>query len=139
MPFRCQQNWILFEFVFGGLEDFLRMFLFIQAKLFLGNFVFWMEWCWIYNLDKCNKSKNGRQKKKSYLSNLKLQIFFKSNYFYCTYLKVRQSRNNYFNTTFPPKKERTNSTLLLNMKSQVDLFSFGFWRHQKEISKLTDF
>ena len=41
-------------------------------------------------------------------------------------LKVRQIRNDFFKPTFLPKKERTNSTLLL-----VDLFSFVFWKKVK--------
>ena len=41
-------------------------------------------------------------------------------------LKVRQIRNDFFNPTFLPKNERTNSTLLL-----VDLFSFVFWKKVK--------
>ena len=46
----------------------------------------------------------------------------------CKYLKVRQSRNDFFKPTFPPKNEQTNSTLLHTMKPQVDLLSFIFWR-----------
>ena len=41
-------------------------------------------------------------------------------------LKVRQSRNDFFKPTFPPKTERTNSILLL-----WDLFLFVFWRKLK--------
>ena len=51
-------------------------------------------------------------------------------------LKVRQIRNDYFKPTFLPKKELTNSTLLL-----VHLFLFVFWKKlktPKDISKLTD-
>ena len=55
-------------------------------------------------------------------------------------LKVRQSRNDFFKPTLPPKNERRNSTLLL-WKLRLTCFrSFfgGNWRHQKDISKLTD-
>ena len=41
-------------------------------------------------------------------------------------LKVRQIQNDFFRTTFLPKNEQTNSTLLL-----VDLFSFIFWKKVK--------
>ena len=43
-------------------------------------------------------------------------------------VKVRQSRNDFFMPTFPPKNKRTNST---TMKPQVDLFSFVFWKKWK--------
>ena len=59
MSFKCHLNASKIEFclnfVLGGLEDFLRMFLFIQAKLYLRNSIFWMELYLIYNLDKCDK------------------------------------------------------------------------------------
>ena len=45
---------------------------------------------------------------------------------YLFMLKVRQIRNDFFNLTFPPKNEQTNSTLLL-----VDLFLFVFWKKVK--------
>ena len=44
-------------------------------------------------------------------------------------LKIRQSRNDFFKLTFPPKNEQKDSTLLL-MIPQVDLFSF-FWKKLK--------
>ena len=54
-----------------------------------------------------------------------------------TKLKVRQSRNDFFKPTFPPKNEKTNSTLLLwNLRSTC--FHLFFGRHQKDISKWTD-
>ena len=55
-------------------------------------------------------------------------------------LKIRQSRNDFFKPMFPPKNKRTNSTLLLwNLRSTCfRLFFGGNWRHQKDISKLTD-
>ena len=55
-------------------------------------------------------------------------------------LKVRQSRNDFFKPTFLPKNERTNSTLLLwNLRLTCFHSFFGRnWRHQKDISKLTD-
>ena len=46
-------------------------------------------------------------------------------------LKVRQSRNDFFKLMFPTKNEQTNSTKYTNMKPQVDLFSFVFWRKLK--------
>ena len=46
---------------------------------------------------------------------------------FCFLLKVRQSRNDFFKPTFPPKK-RTNKFYFTAMKPQVDLFSFVFWR-----------
>ena len=55
-------------------------------------------------------------------------------------IKVRQSRNNFFKPTFPPKNEQTNSTLLL-WYLRLTCFHLFFgrnWRHQKEILKLTD-
>ena len=42
------------------------------------------------------------------------------------FLKVRQTRNDFFKPTFLPNNERTNSILLL-----VDLFSFIFWKKVK--------
>ena len=44
----------------------------------------------------------------------------------CENSKVRQNRNYFFKTTFPPKNEQTNSILLL-----WDLFSFVFLRKLK--------
>ena len=46
-------------------------------------------------------------------------------------LKVRQIRNDFFKLTFLPKKERTNSTCFCSFFGRK-------WRHQKNISKLTD-
>ena len=55
-------------------------------------------------------------------------------------LKVRKSQNDFFKQTFPPKNERTNSTLLQwNLRSTCFRSFFGGnWRHQKDISKLSD-
>ena len=57
-----------------------------------------------------------------------------------TPLKVRKSRNDIFKPTFLIKIERTNSTLLLwNLRLTCFCLFFGRnWRHQKDISKLTD-
>ena len=51
-------------------------------------------------------------------------------------LKVRQSRNDFFKPTFPPKKQ-TNEFYFTTIKPQVDMFSFVFWR-KKDILKVTD-
>ena len=55
-------------------------------------------------------------------------------------LKVRKSWNYFFKWTFPPKNERTSSTLLLwNLRSTCFRSFFGRnWRHQKDGSKLID-
>ena len=55
-------------------------------------------------------------------------------------LKVRQSRNDFFKPLFPPKNERRNSTLLLWYLRLTCFRSFfgENWRHQKDVSKLTD-
>ena len=55
-------------------------------------------------------------------------------------LKVRQSRNYFFKPKFLPKNEQTNLTLLLwYLRSNCFRSFFGRnWRHQKDISKLTD-
>ena len=45
-------------------------------------------------------------------------------------LKVRQSRNDFFKPTFCPKKEKTNSTLLLWYLKSTCFRSF-FWRKSK--------
>ena len=57
-----------------------------------------------------------------------------------SFLKVRQSGNDFFKPTFLPKFERTNSTLLLwYLKSTCFCSFFGRnWRHNKDISKLSD-
>ena len=55
-------------------------------------------------------------------------------------VKVRQSRNDIFQAKVSSKK-RTNEFYFTTMKPQVDLFLFVFggnWRHQTDISKLTD-
>ena len=65
---------------------------------------------------------------------------FADAFLFISWLKVRQSQNDFFKPTFPPKK-RTNEFYFTTMKPQVDLFSFFFggnWRHQQDISKLTD-
>ena len=56
------------------------------------------------------------------------------------HLKVRQSWNDFFKPTFPPKNEQRNSTLLLWNLRLTCFRSFfgGNWRQQKDISKLSD-
>ena len=53
-------------------------------------------------------------------------------WFFCVVflIKVRKSRNVFFEATFPPKKW-TNKFYFTTMKPQVDLFSFVFWRKLK--------
>jgi hypothetical protein len=55
-------------------------------------------------------------------------------------LKVKQSRNVFLMSTFLPKNKRTNSTLLqwYLISTCFRLFFGRNWRHQKNISKLTD-
>ena len=55
-------------------------------------------------------------------------------------LKVKQSRKEFFKATFPPKNKWMHSTLLLWNLRLTCFHSFfgGNWRHQKDISKLTD-
>ena len=67
-------------------------------------------------------------------------IYLGSKAWFYLKLKVRKSRNDFFKPTFPPKNERTNSTLLLwNLRSTCARSFFGGnWRHQKDISKLFD-
>ena len=68
------------------------------------------------------------------------QIFFGKKFKFLYIVKVRQSQNDLYKSTFPPKNELSNSTLLLwNFRSTCFHWFFGGnWRHQKDISKLTD-
>ena len=50
------------------------------------------------------------------------------------HLKVRQSPNYFFNSTFPPKKG-TNEFYFTTMKPQVNFFSFVFWRKLKTLKR----
>ena len=49
-------------------------------------------------------------------------------------LKVRQSWNDFFKQTFPPKKW-TNIFCFTTMKPQVDLFLFIFWRKLNSLKR----
>ena len=78
----------------------------------------------------------------SFNSKLILDFFFFWNWAFLNWslelsLKVRKSQNDFFKLT---KNERTNSTLLLwNLRSTCFRSFLGRnWRHQKDISKLTD-
>ena len=55
-------------------------------------------------------------------------------------LKVNKSRNDFLEPTFPPKsKWMTSTSLLWNLRLTYFCSFFGRnWRHQKDISKLTD-
>ena len=46
-------------------------------------------------------------------------------------LKVRQSRNDFFKSTFLPKNEQTKEFDFTTMIPQVDLFSFVIWKKLK--------
>ena len=80
MPFRCQQNWILFKFRFGKFGGFfLNVFIYTGKTLFKK--LHFLDL--IYNLDINITNLKMGGNKKSYLG---IQIFLKSS-FYCTYLE----------------------------------------------------